>query len=32
MGHPAILDFSVLAADRFEQGKLLTFELEPVAR
>jgi sarcosine oxidase subunit beta len=30
MGHPATLDFSVLAADRFEQGKPLTFELEPV--
>lgn len=28
MGRPAALDFSVLAADRFERGKQLTFELD----
>jgi sarcosine oxidase subunit beta len=32
MGHAATLDFSVLAASRFEEGKLLNFELAHAAQ
>jgi sarcosine oxidase subunit beta len=30
MGHPAKLDFSILSANRFERGKVLTFDLKAI--